>query len=142
MIVEKILSVLYGASGVAASLLYVPQVLRYRRDRQSCLSISLLSWSGWIVIGVITVLYATFVARNALFASVAGLNVAAQSAVLAYGIHARLASRHAAILQNAADGVAKNESACSEKAPLSSRGSRRHLVPRSPRTPDRPPRSA
>jgi hypothetical protein len=92
---EKLLSVLYGASGITAALLYVPQVFRYHRDRQACLSISLLAWSGWIVIGVITFLYAAFVARNLLFATVVSLNVMAQSAVLAYGIRARLSMRYA-----------------------------------------------
>jgi len=87
---EKLLSVLYGASGIVSALLYLPQVFRYHRDRHACLSISLFSWSGWIVIGTITFLYAAFGARNPLFASVAGLNVMAQSTVLAYGIRARL----------------------------------------------------
>lgn len=87
---EKLLSVLYAASGIAAALLYLPQVFRYHHDRQACLSISLVSWSGWLVIGTVTFLYAAFAAKNSLFAAVAGLNVVAQSAVLAYGIRARL----------------------------------------------------
>jgi len=86
---EQILSVLYGASGIAASALYLPQILKYHRDRDARQSISLLSWSGWILIAAITVTYALYVVKSYLIAAVAGLNIVAQSAVLFYGISAR-----------------------------------------------------
>jgi hypothetical protein len=86
---EQVLSLLYGASGVAASALYIPQIFRYHRDPEARLSISLLSWGGWIAIALITILYALYVVKNPLFAAVAGLNVAAQIAVLFYGLRAR-----------------------------------------------------
>lgn len=88
---EQLLSVLYGASGIAASALYVPQILKYHRDRDARLSISLLSWGGWIAIAAVTILYALYVVKNPLFAMVAGLNVIAQLTVLFYGLSARLA---------------------------------------------------
>ena len=91
---EQILSVLYGASGVAASALYVPQILKYHRDRDAGMSISLLAWGGWIAIAVITVLYALYVVKSHLIALVAGLNAVAQMAVLVYGVRARLAPPH------------------------------------------------
>lgn len=90
---EQILSVLYGTSGVAASVLYVPQILKYHRDREAGLSISLLSWSGWMAIAAVTILYAWYVAKNPLIAAVAGLNVLAQGIVLCYGVLARLTMR-------------------------------------------------
>lgn len=92
---EQILSVLYGASGVAASALYVPQILKYHRDREAGLSISLLSWSGWMAIAVVTIMYAWYVAKNPLIAAVAALNVLAQGIVLCYGVLARLTIRPA-----------------------------------------------
>ncbi|WP_136419627.1 hypothetical protein [Herbaspirillum sp. ST 5-3] len=87
---EQVLSVLYGASGIAASALYVPQILKYHRDRDARLSISLLAWGGWIAIAAIAVLYALFVVRNSLIAMVAGLNILAQLTVLFYGVNARM----------------------------------------------------
>ena len=51
---EQVLSVLYGGCGIAASALYVPQILKYHRDREARLSISILSWSGWIAIAAVT----------------------------------------------------------------------------------------
>jgi len=90
---EQILSVLYGASGVTAAALYVPQILKYRRDRAARQSISLLAWGGWIVIAAVSVLYALCVVRSALFALVAGLNALAQLTVLFYGVRERLAQR-------------------------------------------------
>lgn len=86
---EQILSVLYGVSGIAASALYVPQILKYHRDPESRMSISLLSWGGWIAIAIVTILYALYVVKSPLFAAVATLNVIAQLTVLVYGINAR-----------------------------------------------------
>jgi hypothetical protein len=87
---EQILSVLYGVSGIAASALYLPQILKYHRDREARLSISLLAWGGWIVIASITIAYALVVVKSVLIASVAGLNILAQLTVLAYGVSARM----------------------------------------------------
>lgn len=92
---EQVLSVLYGASGVAASALYVPQILKYHRDPDARKSISLLSWGGWIAIAAITILYALYVVKSPLIAMVAGLNVMAQLMVLAYGLHTRFGTAHA-----------------------------------------------
>ncbi|OWW21899.1 hypothetical protein [Noviherbaspirillum denitrificans] len=93
---EQLLSLLYGASGIAASALYIPQILRYHRDPASRASISLLSWSGWILIAAITIAYALCVVGNVLIAAVAGLNIVAQLTVLAYGLTARCSSARAA----------------------------------------------
>jgi|GEM_PF-1970983 len=86
---EQFLSVLYGASGIVASALYVPQILKYHRDRDARLSISLVSWAGWIAIAAITIAYALCVVKSYLIAMVAGLNVLAQITVLSYGVRAR-----------------------------------------------------
>lgn len=86
---EQLLSVLYGVSGIAASALYIPQIIRYHRDPAARESISLLSWGGWIVIAAITIAYALCVVKSTLIASVAGLNVLAQVTVLAYGLRSR-----------------------------------------------------
>jgi hypothetical protein len=90
---EQLLSVLYGASGIAASALYIPQILKYHRDHQARRSISLLSWSGWIAIAMVTILYALLVVKNTLFAGVVALNVVAQLTVLSYGVRARFTRR-------------------------------------------------
>lgn len=90
---EQLLSILYGVSGVAASALYIPQIIKYHRDREARKSISLLSWSGWIAIAAVTILYAIFVVKNTLFAAVATMNVIAQITVLIYGLDARLSRR-------------------------------------------------
>lgn len=96
---EQLLSILYGVSGVAASALYIPQIIKYHRDREARKSISLLSWSGWIAIAAVTILYAIFVVKNVLFAAVAMMNVIAQITVLIYGLHARLSRRYILPLQ-------------------------------------------
>ncbi len=90
---EQVLSLLYGASGVLASALYVPQIVKYHRDHAARHSISLFSWGGWIAIAIVSILYAIYVVKNYLIATVAGLNVAAQTVVLFYGLSARLATR-------------------------------------------------
>jgi hypothetical protein len=90
---EQVLTVLYGISGVTASLLYVPQIIRYHRDREACKSISLLSWGGWIALAMVTILYALLVVKSHLFATMVGLNITAQLTILSYGVRARLADR-------------------------------------------------
>jgi hypothetical protein len=86
---EKLLTVLYGLSGLSAAALYLPQIRTYHRDPTARASISLLTWGGWIVIALITILYATYVIDNMLIAAIAFLNLIAQVAVLAYGLNAR-----------------------------------------------------
>lgn len=90
---EHLLSLLYGLSGLTSSALYLPQILKYRRDPEARRSISLLSWGGWIVIACITLMYALFVVKNRLFAGVVSLNILAQSCVLAYGVRAHIETR-------------------------------------------------
>jgi hypothetical protein len=90
---EHLLSILYGVSGIAASALYVPQIMRYRRDQEACKSISLLSWGGWIAVAAVTIVYALLVIKSYLVAVVAGTSIVAQSTVLFYGINAQFAKR-------------------------------------------------
>jgi hypothetical protein len=88
---DQLLSILYGISGVAAAALYVPQILKYRRDRDACKSISMFSWGGWIAVTAVTIVYALIVIKSYLVAMVAASSVVAQTTVLFYGINARLA---------------------------------------------------
>lgn len=90
---EQLWNVLYGMSGIAGVVLYVPQIIRYHRDPHARLSISLICWSGWMVIAAITMMYALVVVKSYLIGVVAGLNIVAQFTVLLYGIQARLAKR-------------------------------------------------
>jgi hypothetical protein len=96
-VMEHLLSILYGVSGFAAAALYVPQILKYRRDHDACKSISLLSWGGWIAVTAVTIVYALIVIKSYLVAMVAASSIVAQSTVLFYGINARLAKRFASI---------------------------------------------
>lgn len=86
---EKLLTLLYGASGVTAAALYLPQILNYHRNPGARASISLLAWGGWIAIACVTILYALLVVHSPLIAAIAALNVVAQLTVLGYGIQAR-----------------------------------------------------
>lgn len=105
---EQLLSVLYGVSGVAASALYVPQIIKYHRDREARMSISLLAWSGWIAIAAVTILYAVFVVKSVLFAAVATMNVIAQITVLIYGLRARMQT--SASLKSTASFISEQQS--------------------------------
>lgn len=92
---DMLLTLLYGASGMAAALLYLPQIRTYHRDRAARSSISLLTWGGWIGVTGVTVLYACYVIHNPLIALVAALNILAQVTVFWYGIGARIKARPA-----------------------------------------------
>ena len=100
---EQTLSVLYGISGIASSALYVPQILKYHRDPAARRAISLFAWGGWIAMTMVTILYASYVVKSRLFASVACLNVSSQTVVLLYGISARLPSHKRRLAHKAED---------------------------------------
>jgi uncharacterized protein with PQ loop repeat len=97
---EQILSVLYGISGIAASAFYIPQILKYHRDQDACKSISLFSWGGWIAVTAVTVVYALYVIKSYLVATVAATNLVAQSSVMFYGVKVQLAKRSASLREN------------------------------------------
>jgi hypothetical protein len=86
---DQLLTLIYGATGVAAAALYLPQIRTYHRNRATRCSISLVTWGGWIAIACVTILYGVFVIDNMLIAAIAGLNALAQLVVLGYGIAAR-----------------------------------------------------
>lgn len=103
---EQVLSMLYGISGVAALGCYLPQLIRYHRDPRARDSISVSSWSGWIAVTLVTLLYAIFVQKSALFAGVTAMNAAAQCAVLTYGIKSRFGRGAGGQASAAQDGAA------------------------------------
>jgi len=86
---EQVLSLLYGVSGLAATALYIPQILRYHRAPLTRHSISLLTWGGWVAVTMVTIPYAIYVVKSPLFALVASINAIAQLTVLGYGVTAR-----------------------------------------------------
>lgn len=86
---DQLLTLLYGASGIAAAALYIPQIRAYQRSRDARSSISLVTWSGWTAITCVTILYAVCVIHNTLIAGIAVLNVFAQLTVLYFGVSAR-----------------------------------------------------
>lgn len=97
---EHFISILYGASGIAASVLYLPQILLYHRNPEARQAISLLAWGGWILIAMVTISYALIVVHSPLFAMVAALNVLAQLVIVGYGVSARLKTGPAAPRQS------------------------------------------
>lgn len=90
---EQLLSVLYGVSGFMAALLYIPQILKYHRERDARSAISLFSWSGWLIVTLVTVLYASYVIKSGLFAAISLTNASAQVIVLFYGIKSRIGEK-------------------------------------------------
>jgi uncharacterized protein with PQ loop repeat len=100
---EQILSVLYGVSGIAASAFYIPQILKYHRDQDARKSISLFSWGGWIAVTAVTVVYALYVIKSYLVATVAATNLMAQCAVMFYGVKVQLAKGSASLPENGPD---------------------------------------
>lgn len=76
------LSALYAASGVAGCACYGPQILGLARSAEARRAMSLASWSGWLALGVVGILYAALVVGQPEMLLVGGLNLVCQTAVV------------------------------------------------------------
>lgn len=77
------LSALYAASGVAGCACYGPQILGLARNAEARRAMSLASWTGWLALGVVGILYAALVVGQPEMLLVGGLNLMCQAAVVA-----------------------------------------------------------
>lgn len=76
------LSTLYAASGIAACGCYGPQILRLSRSAEARRAMSLASWSGWLCLSLVAVMYATMVVGQGEMQLVSGLNALCQAVVV------------------------------------------------------------
>lgn len=61
---------LYIINGFVALLMYIPQIVDIRKNRNDNLSVSPITFGGWSIGCVITVLYAWLFVRDGIFAAV------------------------------------------------------------------------
>lgn len=87
------LKALYAANGVIGVALYIPQILRARKDRKQALALSMVTFGGWTVGAFITTLYAWYLAHDLLFACLSFANVVAAGSLSLLILHTRLTSR-------------------------------------------------
>lgn len=83
MTVAEALSAVYAVSGVAGCACYLPQIRGLLRSAQARRSLSLAAWGGWLVLGVVGVLYAALVVGQPEMLVVGTLNAACQAVVVA-----------------------------------------------------------
>ncbi|HSV29516.1 MAG TPA: hypothetical protein VLL76_08150 [Candidatus Omnitrophota bacterium] len=93
MSLAALLSSLYAVCGVAACLFYVPQLRRLARDAEARRAMSLVTWGGWLAVGVVSLLYAAIVVGETEMIVVAGLNWLCQAAVFGLALAQRLSDR-------------------------------------------------
>lgn len=90
MSITVIIKYLYAVNGVVAVLMYVPQIVKVWRDGNSAPSVSLLTFGGWSVGSLITVLYAWALANDLMFATVSLGSMIGSSAVFCLAATKRL----------------------------------------------------
>jgi hypothetical protein len=95
MTLSELLSGLYALSGIAACACYVPQIRRLMADAAARRAMSLATWGGWLVVGMVTVLYAGLVVGAREMVAVAGLNWLCQAVVFGLAVAQRVADRRA-----------------------------------------------
>ena len=81
---------LYAVNGFAAVLLYLPQVLKARKDREHALSLSLVSFGGWCIGSLLTALYAWLLVKDGIFTAVSLGNMTGSGAVFLIAASSRL----------------------------------------------------
>ena len=93
MTLAAALSALYALCGVAACAFYVPQVRRLLRDAEARRAMSLSTWGGWLVVGLVSTLYAGIVVGQPEMVAVALLNSCCQAIVFGLAFRQWLADR-------------------------------------------------
>ncbi|HJV37105.1 hypothetical protein [Geomonas sp.] len=81
---------LYALNGVAAVLLYLPQIGKAWKDREHALSLSLISFGGWCVGSLVTALYAWLLVGDRIFTAVSVGNMAGSGAVFVIAAGSRI----------------------------------------------------
>lgn len=81
---------LYAMNGVAAVLLYLPQVARAWQDREHARSLSLVSFGGWCAGSLVTALYAWLVVNDSIFTAVSLGNMAGSGSVFLIAARSRM----------------------------------------------------
>lgn len=93
---NAVLTALYGAGGLVATALYLPTIAKLVRDAECWKGQSLVSWSGWIMVATVSLLYAVLVNGDPVFMFATSLNFAAQTVVLTIILVQRARSRRGA----------------------------------------------
>jgi MFS family permease len=101
------LKALYAANGVVGVALYIPQILRAKKDKKQALALSLVTFGGWTVGAFITTLYAWYLAHDLLFACLSFANVVAAGALFLLILHTRLTSRKKPLPQRSLQWASK-----------------------------------
>ena len=66
---------LYAVNGIVALLLYLPQILKVWKNRDSAAAVSLVTFGGWTIGSFITTCYACLLIKDPLFMAVSFGNV-------------------------------------------------------------------
>lgn len=81
---------LYALNGVAAVLLYLPQIVRACKDREHAHSLSLISFGGWCVGSLVTALYAWLLVGDRIFTAVSVGNMAGSGSLFLIAAGSRM----------------------------------------------------
>jgi len=84
---------LYAVNGVVGVSLYIPQILRAWRDKEQARSLSMVTFGGWSIGSLITVLYAWYFSHDLLFAALSLANMVAAGSLFLLILHTRLSSQ-------------------------------------------------
>jgi hypothetical protein len=86
----NLIVLLYSVSGMIANVFYIPQVWLYLKRVEARGTISLITWGGWMICGIITFAYAVIEVGKIEMMLVTGFNAAAQIFIFALGVWYRI----------------------------------------------------
>ena len=93
---------LYVLNGVAAVLLYLPQIFTACKDKNHALSLSLVTFGGWSLGSLVSSLYAWLYVRDRIFTAISLGNMAGSGTIFLIVVYSRLQSRKQSNCRNAA----------------------------------------
>jgi len=90
---QDVIELAYGANGVLASLVYLPQLHSVWNDRTGAQRISLLTWSLFSLSSMVALLYGFMVLHDGRMVFTAGSSTAGSLSVLGVAVYRRKRTR-------------------------------------------------
>jgi len=93
MSLDTVLTSLYAGSGIAAALLYLPQIRTLATRAEARRAMSLVSWGGWWATSWVSMFYLLLVVHDQAMILVCAVNTLCQGLVFALAVAQRIADR-------------------------------------------------
>lgn len=97
-----VLKSIYAINGIVGVSLYIPQIISAWKDKNKALSLSMITFGGWCISALITVMYALYFVHDKLMAGLSLANVVAAGALFLLILQTKLQAKKSGYRQSPA----------------------------------------